>query len=149
MSSSLNAISSPLVLEPAPLLARSRKRTVANGDSITLVVRRCFQCSAGKSKKVTSRSQLAVSDSTALGTWADTRPRSACGLAVDARHSAYIISCSARLKTSGQLVEHVGELMTPATLLACLRPDLARRSPESQRAIAHRHHRRGHPAPFE
>ena len=47
----LNAISSPLVLEPAPLVARSRKRTVANGDSITLVVRRCFQCSAGNSKK--------------------------------------------------------------------------------------------------
>jgi hypothetical protein len=49
MSSSLNAISNPLVLEPAPLVARSRKRTVAKGDSMTLVVRRCFQCSAGKS----------------------------------------------------------------------------------------------------
>src|SRR6202023_2418161 len=67
ISSSLNAISSPLVLEPAPLVARSRKRTVANGDSITLVVRRCFQCSAGKSKKVIRRSHLAVSDSTAFG----------------------------------------------------------------------------------
>ena len=44
MSSSSNAISSPLVREPAPLVARSRSRTVANGDSITLVVRRCFQC---------------------------------------------------------------------------------------------------------
>src|ERR1019366_9109240 len=38
MSSSLNAISRPLVLEPAPRVARSRSRTVANGDSITLVV---------------------------------------------------------------------------------------------------------------
>jgi hypothetical protein len=35
MSSSLNAISSPLVLEPAPLVARSRKRTVAKGDSMS------------------------------------------------------------------------------------------------------------------
>ncbi len=34
MPSSLNAISGPLLLEPAPLVARSRKRTVANGDSI-------------------------------------------------------------------------------------------------------------------
>ena len=46
---------------------RSRKRTVTNADSITLVVRRCFQCSAGNSKKLINRSQLAVSDSTALG----------------------------------------------------------------------------------
>jgi hypothetical protein len=38
MSSSLKAISKPLVLEPAPLVARSRKRTVAKGDSMTLVV---------------------------------------------------------------------------------------------------------------
>jgi hypothetical protein len=61
-----------LVLEPAPLVARSRKRTVAKGDSMTLVVRKCFQCSAGKSNKVTRRSQLATSDSTALDTWPDT-----------------------------------------------------------------------------
>ena len=27
--------------------------------------------------------------------------------------------------------------------------DLARRGPEAQRAVAHRHHRRGHPAPLE
>jgi hypothetical protein len=57
ISSSLKAINSPLVLELAPLVARSRSRTVANGDSIALVVRGCFQCSAGKSKKLTSRSQ--------------------------------------------------------------------------------------------
>ena len=36
MSSSLNAISRPLDLEPAPLVARSRSRTVANGDSMEL-----------------------------------------------------------------------------------------------------------------
>jgi hypothetical protein len=67
-ASSLNAMSNPLVLVPAPLVTRSRKRTVAKADSMTLVVRRCFQCSAGKSKKLTRRSQLAVSDSIRLGT---------------------------------------------------------------------------------
>jgi len=42
------------VREPAPLVTRVRRRTVENGDSTTLVVRRCFQCSAGKSKNVSS-----------------------------------------------------------------------------------------------
>src|SRR5436309_782197 len=32
MSSSLKAMSSPLVLEPAPLVTRSRKRTVTDGE---------------------------------------------------------------------------------------------------------------------
>jgi hypothetical protein len=64
MASSLKAMSNPLVRDPAPLVARSRSRTVANADSITLVVRKCFQCSAGKSKKVVRRSQCAASDST-------------------------------------------------------------------------------------
>ena len=40
--------------EPAPFVTRWRSRTVANGDSMTFDVRRCFQCSAGKSKKVSS-----------------------------------------------------------------------------------------------
>jgi hypothetical protein len=55
MSSGLNAISRPLVRESAPMVARSRNRTVANGDSTTLVVRRCFQSSPGKSKNAVSR----------------------------------------------------------------------------------------------
>ena len=48
MSSSLYAISRPFVRDPAPLVTRCRNRTVANGDSITFVVRRCVghQCSA-------------------------------------------------------------------------------------------------------
>src|SRR2546425_3822486 len=45
--SSLNAITSPAVREPAPFVTPSRNRTVANVDSIGFVVRRCFQCSAG------------------------------------------------------------------------------------------------------
>jgi hypothetical protein len=39
---------------PAPFVTRCRSRTVANGDSMTLLVLRCFQCSAGKSKNVSS-----------------------------------------------------------------------------------------------
>jgi hypothetical protein len=49
--------------DPAPFVTRCRRRTVANGDSTTLLVRRCFQCSAGKSKKVSSFSQSRRSDS--------------------------------------------------------------------------------------
>src|SRR5438093_8253050 len=45
--SSLNAIINPAVREPAPFVTPSRKRTVANVDSMGFVVRRCFQCSAG------------------------------------------------------------------------------------------------------
>jgi hypothetical protein len=44
------------VRDPAPFVTRWRSRTVAGGDSITLPVRRCFQCSAGKSKNVRSTS---------------------------------------------------------------------------------------------
>src|SRR5229473_3397624 len=39
--------------------------------------------------------------------------------------------------------------MTPATLRAGLRPDLAGRGPESQRAVAYRYHRRNHSASLE
>lgn len=42
--------------EPAPFVTRWRSRTVANGDSIRFAVLRCFQCSAGKSKNVSSTS---------------------------------------------------------------------------------------------
>jgi hypothetical protein len=123
MSSNLNAISNPLVLEPAPLVARSRSRTVANGDSMTLVVRRCFQCSAGKSKKVTRRSQWAASELDRLGVLGlilrlETRP---CGLAVSAGlgvHHLVQRALGARLKPLGQLVEHVDQLVAPAGLLA-------------------------------
>lgn len=57
------------VREPAPFVTRWRSRTVANGDSITLDVRRCFQCSAGKSKKVRSTSASCSSVVTAFASW--------------------------------------------------------------------------------
>src|SRR6202162_2082890 len=75
-----------------------------------------------------------------------------CGFAIGAAlgvHHLVQRALGAWLQPWGQLVEHVDELMDPAGLLACRGPDLARRGPEAQRAVAHRHHRRGHPAPLE
>lgn len=57
MARSLNAIISPFVRLPAHLVTRWRSRTVANADLIGFVVGRCFQCSAGSSKKLRSRSR--------------------------------------------------------------------------------------------
>jgi hypothetical protein len=43
MATTLYAIGSPFVREPAPLVTRWRSRTVANGDSITFDGFRCAQ----------------------------------------------------------------------------------------------------------
>ena len=48
-SMSLKTIVRQAILDPLPLVRRCRSRTVANVDSIGLVVRKCTQCSAGKS----------------------------------------------------------------------------------------------------
>src|SRR4029453_18452676 len=66
-SSSLKAIASPAALEPGPLVTRVRSRTEAKVDSIGLLVFRCSQCSAGKSKKHSSSSASSVILATALG----------------------------------------------------------------------------------
>src|SRR4029450_329282 len=66
-SSSLNAIASPAALLPGPLVTRVRARTGEKVDSIGLLVFRCSQCSAGKSKKHSSSSASSVILVTALG----------------------------------------------------------------------------------
>ena len=66
-SISLNAIASPAAREPGPLVTLVRWRTVAKVDSIGLLVRRCTQCSAGKSKKASSSSASSVILAAALG----------------------------------------------------------------------------------
>src|SRR5436190_21373441 len=48
-SASLKIMASAVLFERHPLERTVRWRTVANELSMTLVVRRCFQCSAGKS----------------------------------------------------------------------------------------------------
>ena len=48
-SMSLNAIAIPAAREPGPVVTRCRSRTVAQVDSIGLVVRRWIQCSPGQS----------------------------------------------------------------------------------------------------
>ena len=45
----LNIMTRLVFLVPLPFVRRWRRRIVANADSIGFVVRRCFQCSAGKS----------------------------------------------------------------------------------------------------
>src|SRR5207244_12643284 len=47
-SASLKIMASAVLFERHPLERTVRWRTVANELSMTLVVRRCFQCSAGK-----------------------------------------------------------------------------------------------------
>ena len=51
----------------APFVTRWRRRTVAKGDSMTFVVRRCTQCSAGKSKKASNSASSRRSEATAFG----------------------------------------------------------------------------------
>jgi hypothetical protein len=51
---------------PLPLVLRCRKRTMAIVLSIGLVVRICFQCSAGKSEKVNSSARSFDNHSHAL-----------------------------------------------------------------------------------
>jgi hypothetical protein len=57
----------PAALEPGPLVTRVRSRTDEKVDSIGLLVFRCSQCSAGKSKKHSSSSASSVILATALG----------------------------------------------------------------------------------
>ena len=66
-SNSLNAIANPAALEPGPLVTRVRSRTVEKVDSIGLLVLRCTQCSAGKSKKHNSSSASSTILAAALG----------------------------------------------------------------------------------
>ena len=64
MSSGLNAISRPLVRESAPLVARSRDRTVANADSTTLGAE-MFPIFGREIKERSEPRLLAVSEATA------------------------------------------------------------------------------------
>src|SRR5918995_5699363 len=66
-SSSLNTIASPASLLPGPLVTLVLARTGEKVDSMGLVVRRCSQCSAGSSKKVSKASRSSVILATALG----------------------------------------------------------------------------------
>src|SRR6266704_2200170 len=65
--SSLNTIASPVSLVPGPLVTLVLALTGENELSMGLVVRRCCQCSAGYSKKVSSASWSSVTLATALG----------------------------------------------------------------------------------
>jgi hypothetical protein len=59
-SASLTIMASAVLLERHPLERTVRWRTVANELSMTFVVRRCFQCSAGE--VVESEQRVAIPD---------------------------------------------------------------------------------------
>src|SRR5262249_52570184 len=83
----------PFVLDPAPFVTRWRRRTVANGDSITFEVLRCFQCAAGKSKKVSRTSASCSKVVTAFGYLAPYSPANrVIASRAFSRVSAYITS---------------------------------------------------------
>src|SRR5437016_12264109 len=104
---------------------------------MTLLVRRCFQCSAGQSKKVRSTSASFSRVATAFGYLA---PYSVANRFMAsracARVSAYIdlVECGlhARLEALRELVQDVAELVEPVPLLARLRPHIPYRCPEAE-----------------
>ena len=67
------------------------------------------------------------------------QPPSNCSV-VPLMHHLVQRALGARMQALGQLVEDVGKLVTPAALLADLRPDLAGCGPEAQRTITDGEH---------
>jgi hypothetical protein len=130
------------VRDPAPLVTRWHSRTVANGDSITFDVRRCFQCSAGKSKNVSSTSASFSRVVTAFGVLRAVlggEPlRHLSGLRTGLGvHHLVERRLHAGLKTLWQLVEDVAELVEPVPLFAGLRPYVPHRRPEAEGTVAY------------
>ncbi len=66
-STSVDAIANPAAFDPGPLVTFVRCRTVANGDSIGFVVRRCTQCCPAKSWNASSSPRSWVIVAAALG----------------------------------------------------------------------------------
>src|SRR5436190_12863633 len=91
-------MASAVLFERHPFERTVRWRTVANELSMTLVVRRCFQCSAGKSKKTSSASRSLIKHLTALS-YLTPQVSTKASNAANASFlvSAIQISCSARL----------------------------------------------------
>ena len=135
--------------EPAPFVTRCPSRTVANGDSITLLVRRCVQCSAGKSKNVSSAAASFSRVVTGFGHFGPYSPANCCtasraclaGLGV--RHLVER-GLHAGLEPLREFVEKVAELVKPVPLLTGLRPHVAHGSPGAERTVAHSDDRRAH-----
>jgi len=108
------------VREPAPFVTRWRSRTVANGDSMTLLVRRCFQCSAGKLKNVSS---AAVSFSRVVTAFGYLAPYSMANRYVASRACSRV----SWLEPFRELVEDVAELVEPVPLLTFPWPHVSHR----------------------
>src|SRR5215207_11367516 len=142
-SVSLKIMASAVLFERHPFERTVRWRTVANELSMTLVVRRCFQCSAWEVVEGEQRivilnqaiDRLVVFDAPGLDEGVEGRERVLLGL----RHPDLLQRpLGFRLLALRQLVQHIGGLVHPAALAARLRPDLFNRLSESKRAIGDR-----------
>src|SRR5664279_4083564 len=137
-SSSLKTIASAVLLDRHPFDRIVRWRTVAKVLSMGLVVRRCFQCSAGKSyqQRVPILAQavgrLLVFGRVALDEGIERQLGGGLGFG----HPDFLQRAfGLRLLALRQLGEHVRGLVHPAALLARFRPDLTGGLPEPERAI--------------
>ena len=128
-----------------------RSLTVAKLLSIGFVVRRCRQCSAGKSKNAVSASQSLSSFATAFGYFASNSPRnrsSALRASARAGRLGHLVQqpLGARLQPLGERVEHVRCLVNPAALLPRAGEHVAQRGPRAERAVAGHELRLAHAA---
>lgn len=126
-----------------------RCRPVANVLSMGFVVRRCFQCSAGKSIAILGQAfrRLVVLRSVAL----DEGVERSLGVGLRLGHPNLLQRAfRLRLLALWQLGEHVRSLLDPTALLAGRRPNLADSFPKAERAVGD-HQLRPHiePAPLQ
>jgi hypothetical protein len=99
---------------------------------MTLVVRRCFQCSAGKSQKASSTSRSLIKHSAALSYLISTKASNAVRLG----HPDLLqYALGFRLLALRQLVQHIGGLVNPAALAAGFGPHFLDHLPESERPV--------------
>src|SRR5271156_4220113 len=113
---SLKTMSRAVSCESAPFMRTVRCRTVAKALSIGFDVRRCVQCSAGKSKNVNNASRSLRRQSTALsylGAYFSAKVVSAAFGEPDFAQ----IPMRVGLNRLRQLVENVQGLVLPASLV--------------------------------
>src|SRR5687767_8406397 len=138
---SLKTMRRAVSCDSAPLVRTVRCRTVANTLSIGFAVRRCSQCSAGTSWKVSSAPRSFARHATAFSYLAPYFPaKVATAASAVARSGAVQISRRSALAAGWtglghcprrHLVENVGGLVHGAALVARRGVDLLERRPEA------------------
>src|SRR5207344_2752781 len=142
-STSLKTMASAVLFDRQPFDRMVRCRTVAKVLSMGFVVRKCFQCSAGK---VVERQQRIAVLGQAIGrslvfdlVGFDKGFQGRNGILRGLGHPDLLQrTLGLGVQALRQLVQDVGGLVHPAALLAGCRPHLAERLPEPERAIGDR-----------